>query len=188
MNVIPTSLPGVLIIEPRIFSDPRGAFYELFQTKRFEDAGLPTTFVQDNVSFSERGTLRGLHLQNPFSQGKLVSVLEGEVLDVAVDVRRGSPTFGQWVGEMLSSSNRRQLYIPPGFAHGFCVTSERCIFHYKCTDLYAPSAEMGVLWNDPALGIGWPVREPLLSPKDTRYPRLAEIPLEKLPAYDAQRP
>lgn len=185
VNVQPTSLPGVFLLEPRVFSDPRGTFFELFQNKRFADAGLPTTFVQDNVSFSERGTLRGLHLQNPFAQGKLVSVLEGEVFDVAVDVRVGSPTFGRWVGELLSSTNHRQLYIPPGFAHGFCVTSARCIFQYKCTDIYAPSAELGVIWNDPDLGITWPVEAPLLSAKDERYPRLAEIPPDKLPRYVA---
>lgn len=184
MNVKPTALAGVFLIEPRVFADARGSFYELFQTTRFEAAGLPTRFVQDNVSFSERGTLRGLHLQNPFSQGKLVSVLEGEVWDVAVDVRAGSPDFGRWVGETLSSENRRQLYIPPGFAHGFCVTSPRAVFHYKCTDLYTPTAELGVLWSDPDLAIDWPIKEPLLSAKDTRYPRLAELPLDKLPRFD----
>jgi dTDP-4-dehydrorhamnose 3,5-epimerase len=183
MRVRPTELPGVVIIEPRIFGDSRGSFWESWQMARYRDAGLPELFVQDNVSRSVRGVLRGLHFQEPKAQGKLVSVLEGEVFDVAVDIRTGSPTFGKSVTITLSGENRHQAYIPPGFAHGFCVTSESAIFIYKCTELYAPEAERGIVWNDPDLAIRWPIERPTLSEKDARYLRLRDIGTEHLPAY-----
>ncbi len=137
--------------------------------------------MQDNLSFSRRGTLRGLHYQNPHPQGKLVYVLQGEVFDAAVDIRVGSPTFGQWLGTILSADNKRQLYVPPGFAHGFCVTSETALFAYKCTDFYDAGAEGTILWNDPAIGITWPATEPVLSDKDRLAPRLGDVPRERLP-------
>ncbi|NMO21031.1 dTDP-4-dehydrorhamnose 3,5-epimerase [Pyxidicoccus fallax] len=181
MNVIPTDLPGVLIVEPKVFGDDRGFFMELFNAKRYTDAGIPGSFVQDNYSRSARGTLRGLHFQEPQAQGKLVQVLTGTVYDVAVDVRRGSPTFGKWTAVELSAENRRQLWVPAGFAHGFCVVSESADFHYKCTAFYSPETERGIAWNDPDLAIPWPVKEPLLSPKDAKAPRLKDAPV--LPAY-----
>jgi dTDP-4-dehydrorhamnose 3,5-epimerase len=184
MNVIQTKIPGVLIIEPRVFGDSRGFFMETWNQVRYADAGLAESFVQDNLSFSARGVLRGLHFQNPNAQGKLVYVLQGEVFDVAVDIRLGSPTFGQWVGVTLSAENKRQMYIAPGFAHGFCVTSEAALFAYKCTDWYNAQAEGSVLWNDPDLGIGWPVGEPELSPKDAQGMRLVDFPAERLPRYE----
>lgn len=156
---------------------------EAWHQARYAEYGLPARFVQDNVSLSQRGALRGLHFQHPNAQGKLVYVLHGEVFDVVADVRLGSPTFGRWEGVVLSAENRRQLYIPEGFAHGFCVTSDSALFVYKCTDFYAPQAERGVRWDDPDLGIVWPVREPLLSAKDTAHPRLKDIPPEWLPLY-----
>ena len=183
MNVIKTKLPGVLIIEPRVFSDNRGYFMETWNRDLYAKAGVPAEFVQDNISFSTRGALRGLHFQNPNAQGKLVFVLQGEVFDVAVDIRVGSPTFGQWVGVVLSSENKRQLYIPEGFAHGFCVTGDNALFAYKCTDFYNPPAEGGILWNDPEIGIQWPVNKPVLSEKDNAYSTLKEIPTERLPRY-----
>jgi len=183
MRVTPTELPGVMLVEPRVFGDARGAFWESFRAERFAAAGLPTEFPQDNVSVSSQGVLRGLHFQHPHGQGKLVSVLEGEVFDVAVDVRAGSPSFGQWFGVLLSGENHLQLWVPAGFAHGFCVTSPRAVFTYKCTDVYHPETELGVIWDDPALGIAWPVKSPSLSEKDARYPRLAEIPGERLPRF-----
>jgi dTDP-4-dehydrorhamnose 3,5-epimerase len=166
MNVIETDLPGVLIIEPKVFGDDRGFFMETWNKERYAEAGIPTEFVQDNISFSKKGVLRGLHFQDPNPQGKLVSVLQGEVYDVAVDIRRGSPAFGKWVGVSLSSDNKRQLYVPEGFAHGFCVTSETALFSYKCTDWYNSKAEKTLLWNDPGLGIKWPLEKPRLSEKD----------------------
>lgn len=184
MNVIQTKLPGVIILEPKVFPDDRGYFLETWNRKRYEDAGVPGNFVQDNVSCSQKGILRGLHFQNPHSQGKLVQVLVGEVLDVAVDIRKGSPTFGQWVGEKLSEANHRQLYIPPGFAHGYCVLSPTAIFSYKCTDFYSPDCECGVIWNDPDINIEWPITNPALSPKDAGYSRLKDIPSDKLPVYE----
>jgi dTDP-4-dehydrorhamnose 3,5-epimerase len=183
MRVTPTELPGVVIIEPRLFGDSRGSFWESWHQGRYRDLGLPEMFVQDNVSKSTRGVLRGLHFQEPKAQGKLVSVLEGEVFDVAVDIRTGSPTFGKSVVMILSGENRHQAYIPPGFAHGFCVTSESAIFVYKCTELYAPEAERGIIWNDPDLAIRWPFEAPTLSEKDARYARLADIDRNHLPAY-----
>ena len=183
MKAIETKLPGVLIVEPRVFGDTRGFFMETFSQGKYEGIGLKEKFVQDNLSFSSRGVLRGLHYQNPNSQGKLVSVVQGEVFDVAVDIRIGSPTFGQWVGVNLSGDNHRQLWVPPGFAHGFCVLSDITYFTYKCTDIYTPSAEGGVLWNDPDIGIEWPIEKPLLSDKDEVYPRLKDVPAERLPKY-----
>jgi len=183
MNVLPTRLPEVFVIEPRVFGDARGFFFESWAASRYEDAGIPGPFVQDNVSRSRRGILRGLHLQHPHGQGKLLSVLDGEVFDVAVDVRVGSPRFGQWVGEVLSGENHRQLWVPPGFAHGFCVLSEDAVFHYKCTDSYHPECEMSVLWNDPAIAIEWPITAPTLNDKDAGGLRLADIPAARLPVY-----
>lgn len=184
MNVIKTKLPGVLIIEPPIFGDTRGFFQETWQSKKYEEIGIRETFVQDNLSFSTRGVLRGLHYQQPNTQGKLVSVIQGEVFDVAVDIRVGSATFGQWIGVYLSGENHRQLWVPPGFAHGFCVLSDFTYFTYKCTDIYTPSAEGGVLWNDPDIGIEWPLKDVLLSDKDQIYPRLKEVSVERLPVME----
>jgi dTDP-4-dehydrorhamnose 3,5-epimerase len=183
VNIISTELPGVIIFEPQVFGDPRGWFVETWSLKRYEEAGIRESFVQDNVSFSRRGILRGLHYQYPQPQGKLVQVLSGEVFDVAVDIRTGSPTFGKWFGAILSAENHRQMYIPPGFAHGFCVTSETALFSYKCTDYYNPATEGGIIFNDPALAIDWPVKAPHLSEKDSKYPVLSAIPRDLLPSY-----
>ena len=175
MKIIPTPIPGLILFEPKAFGDARGFFFESYQINRYREAGIAETFVQDNVSRSSRGTLRGLHYQLVQPQGKLVSVTRGEVFDVAVDLRRSSPTFGRWFGAILNDENHRQLYVPPGFAHGFCVTSETADFCYKCTDFYNPSHERTLIWNDPAVGIEWPALEaPLLSPKDQKGLRLAE--------------
>jgi dTDP-4-dehydrorhamnose 3,5-epimerase len=183
MRVDHTELKSVLLIEPQIFGDTRGFFFETWHRDRYAAAGLPRDFVQDNVSRSQRGILRGLHLQEPFGQGKLVQVLEGEVFDVAVDVRFGSPCFGKWVGETLSAANHKQLYVPPGFAHGFCVTSEFALLSYKCTELYHPETEIGVAWNDPALGITWPISDPVLSKKDAAAVPLRDIAKQRLPRF-----
>jgi len=183
MNVKATKLPAVLVLEPEVFPDDRGFFLETWNSKRYASAGIQGPFVQDNVSFSKKGTLRGLHFQYPHSQGKLVQVLSGEVLDVAIDICVGSPTFGQWVSEILSETNHRQMYIPPGFAHGFCVTSKTAVFSYKCTDFYNASTESGIIWNDPDLNIDWPIKQPLLSSKDANFPRLKDLPHEKLPHF-----
>ena len=183
MKVIETRLPGAKVIEPQVFGDTRGFFYESYNEAKYREAGIDRHFVQSNVSRSARGVLRGLHYQWPNPQGKLVSVLEGEVYDVAVDIRHGSPHFGQWAGVMLTAENHRHFWIPEGFAHGFCVVSETATFCYQCTALYDAKADAGVRWNDAALAIDWPVAEPLLSDKDTRSPLLADIPAERLPAY-----
>jgi dTDP-4-dehydrorhamnose 3,5-epimerase len=183
MKVKPSRIPGLLIIEPAVHGDERGFFMESYSRDRYAEAGLPNEFVQDNVSLSSRGILRGLHLQHPNGQGKLCFVLDGEVFDVAVDVRVGSPTFGQWEGVTLSSENKRQFYLPPGFAHGFCVISDRAMFSYKCTDFYAGPSEVGIAWNDPEIGIEWPIQSPRLSTKDQQNPRLQDIPAESLPHY-----
>lgn len=183
MKKIETDLQGVWIVEPKVFGDQRGFFYETWQQQRYADIGIKGTFVQDNVSFSRKGVLRGLHYQQPHSQGKLVTVLQGEVFDVAVDIRVGSPQFGQWTGVVLSGENHRQLWIPEGFAHGFCVLSETAYFSYKCTDVYAPECEGGILWNDPDIGIKWPLEDVVLSDKDQIYPCLKEVSFEKLPKY-----
>lgn len=180
MKVTPQAIPDLLLLEPRAFGDARGFFYECWNQRKYADAGLPSEFVQDNVSFSGRGILRGLHVQNPHSQGKLVQVLQGEVFDVAVDIRQHSPTFGRWHGITLSSENKHQFWIPPGFAHGFCVTSETALFHYKCTDYYSPADELTVLWNDPDIGIRWPTANPILSAKDEKGLPLKEVPPERL--------
>jgi dTDP-4-dehydrorhamnose 3,5-epimerase len=182
MKVTATEIPGVVVIEPDVFRDPRGFFMETFHAGKFRSQGLPEIFVQDNQSRSSRGVLRGLHYQLQHPQGKLVRVLNGEVFDVAVDIRRGSPFFGRWAGLVLSDKNMKQIYIPPGFAHGFCVLSEQADVVYKCTDLYAPGDEYGIAWNDPAIGIEWPQVDYLLSDKDRRNPRLSEIG-DRLPRY-----
>jgi dTDP-4-dehydrorhamnose 3,5-epimerase len=183
MKVIQTSLPGAVVIEPQVFGDARGFFYESYNQAKYADAGITAKFVQSNVSRSSKGVLRGLHYQWPNPQGKLVSVLEGEVYDVAVDIRRGSPTFGQWAGVMLTADNHRHFWIPEGFAHGFCVLSEYATFSYQCTALYDAKADAGVRWNDAALGIDWPISAPQLSEKDLKAPLLADIPAERLPAF-----
>lgn len=167
MNVTPTAIPDVLLVEPDVFGDERGFFMETWQRRKFADAGIDYDFVQDNHSRSARGTLRGLHYQIQQPQGKLVRATVGEVFDVAVDIRRSSPTFGQWVGAHLSADNKRMLWVPPGFAHGFYVTSEVAEFQYKCTDYYAPEHERSIRWDDPTLAIDWPLQgEPLVSDKD----------------------
>ena len=188
MQVAKTELDGVMVIVPDVHEDARGYFFESWSARRFAEHGLPTRFVQDNVSWSRQHTVRGLHLQAPpKEQGKLVHVLEGEVFDVAVDVRVGSPAFGHWAGERLSAVNRRQLYVPPGFAHGFCVLSDHAMVAYKCTEYYAPDAEMTLRWDDPAVGIAWPTATPLLSERDAGAPRLAELPRDRLPRVDGGR-
>lgn len=186
MKLTPTELPGVLIIEPRVFGDSRGFFVETFQVDRYAKAGIGSQFVQDNLSRSMKGTVRGLHFQEPHPQGKLVQVLRGAVWDVALDVRRGSPHFGAWVGIELSEENHRQLWIPPGFAHGFCVLSEMADFFYKCTDFYSPDDERTVRWNDPALAIRWPVQSPLISARDGTAATLAEMSV--LPVFRPNAP
>lgn len=183
MNVIATSLPGVLLLEPKVFGDARGFFLEIWQAERYRAAGMPAPFVQDNHSRSRRGVLRGLHYQLVQPQGKLVWVTRGAVFDVAVDVRRGSPQFGRWFGCVLDDENHRQLYIPPGFAHGFCVLSEEADFFYKCTDYYHPQSERGIAWDDPDIGIEWPLREVSLSGKDQQNRRLNAQAPEDLPPY-----
>lgn len=189
MEVEALGISDVKLVTPKVFGDERGFFVETFHAERYAAAGIPGpsdgAFVQDNVSRSSRGTLRGLHLQHPHGQGKLVRVSEGEVFDVAVDVRRGSPTFGMWCGAHLDAKTHRQLYVPPGFAHGFLVLSEFAIFAYKCTDLYHPEAELSVHWADPDIGIEWPLPAgldaPTLSDKDRDAPRLAEVEGSRLP-------
>ncbi len=176
MQVIETALEGVRIIEPRVFEDRRGFFFESYNERAYAEHGIGDRWVQDNHSRSVRGVLRGLHYQAPPGQAKLVRVVVGEVYDVAVDVRFGSPTFGQYVGVVLSAENRRQLYIPVGLAHGFCVLSETADFLYKVTSYYAPQDERGIRWDDPTLGIPWPVRDPILSDKDLALPFLRDIP------------
>ncbi len=175
------SLPGVLLIEPKAFKDDRGFFLEVYHWQKYLATGMDKPFVQDNHSHSCRGTLRGLHYQLKHPQGKLIYVIRGEVFDVAVDIRRGSSTFGQWTGTILSEKTKRQLFIPEGFAHGFCVISETADVVYKCTDLYAPGDEYGILWSDPVIGIDWPVEYPILSQKDAESPRLMDVPEELIP-------
>ncbi len=179
-----TSIPGVLLFAPKVHGDARGFFLQTYQTKLYAAAGLDRVFVQDNLSRSRRDTVRGLHYQLKHPQGKLVSVLRGAVLDVAVDLRRGSPTFGKSVAVELSEDNRKQLFIPEGFAHGFRVLSDTADFHYKCTDFYAPGDEFGVMWNDPDIAVPWgAVAAPVVSPKDLVLPKLADVPPEHLPKY-----
>lgn len=179
MKVQQTALEGLIIIEPQLFKDDRGYFFVPFQQELYTQLGLPH-FVQDNVSHSKRNVLRGLHYQKPNAQGKLVWVAKGAVWDVVVDIRKSSQTFGQYFHIHLNDENHTQLYIPPGFAHGFCVLSEEALFNYKCTDFYTPAAEHGIIWNDPTLNIPWPIAEPILSPKDEIYPNFADIPYEHL--------
>jgi dTDP-4-dehydrorhamnose 3,5-epimerase len=181
VKVNETDLPGVLLIEPEIHEDDRGFFFETYHALRYAQAGLPGPFVQDNYSRSIKGTLRGLHFQEPRAQGKLAQVFQGAVFDVAVDIRRGSPTFGRWLGTELSGENKRQLWIPPGFAHGFCVISDTADFVYKCTDFYSHDAEHTIAWDDPDLNVAWPTQRPLLSRKDATAPRLSAIQL--LPSF-----
>lgn len=183
MHVRSTSLPGVLILDPVIHGDARGFFVETWNRERYAEAGIRHDFVQDNLSRSRRGVLRGLHFQHPGSQGKIVSVIEGEVWDVAVDLRRGSPHFGEHMAVSLDGERRRQLWIPPGFAHGFCVLSEQALFHYKCTAPYRPDWERGVRWDDPELAIPWPLEGPTVSERDGNLPCLAELAEEALPPY-----
>ncbi|MCU7934688.1 MAG: dTDP-4-dehydrorhamnose 3,5-epimerase [Candidatus Thiodiazotropha sp. (ex Dulcina madagascariensis)] len=187
MEVMDTAIPGVMILKPAVFGDQRGWFMESWQVDRYAEHGLPRGFVQDNQAFSQRGVLRGLHIQNPFGQGKLVQVIRGEVYDVAVDVRRGSPWFGQWVGVHLSEANHLQFYVPVGFAHGYLVLSEEAVFSYKCSDYYHPETQFSVRWNDPRIGIEWPGDlQPVLAEKDRDAPLLHEIPQERLPLYQPE--
>lgn len=183
MKVIETGLPGCVVIEPAVFGDERGFFFETWNSERFKSQGLPSEFVQSNVSASSKGVLRGLHYQWPRPQGKLVSVLEGEVYDVAVDIRRGSPTFGKWEAVILSAQNHRQFWIPEGFAHGFAVLSERALFSYLCTDIYVKEADAGIRWNDAEISVDWPIREPILSAKDEGAALLKDIAEDRLPVY-----
>jgi len=179
-----TAIPGVIVIEPEVFLDARGFFLESYHRAQFADLGICDLFVQDNHSCSRRGTLRGLHFQSQRPQAKLCRVIRGEVLDVAVDIRRGSPTFGKWTSATLSAENMRQIYIPRGFAHGFAVLSEVVEFLYKCSDFYDPASEHGVHWSDPQLAIDWVIADPIVSAKDSRYPRLAELSPDVLPVYE----
>ncbi len=183
MKFLATDLPGVILVEPDIWRDARGFFLENYHARQFQEGGITATFVQDNHSQSTQGTLRGLHAQaGRHPQGKLVRATEGEIFDVAVDIRPGSPTFKKWTGAVLSESNFLLLYIPPGFAHGFCVLSGRAQVQYKCTDFYSPTDEISIRWNDPAIGVSWPVEMPLLSEKDQKAPLLEDL-LQYLPSY-----
>jgi len=182
VKAIPTELPGVIIIEPRVFSDARGFFFESYHVPRYAEAGITVTFVQDNHSSSAKGTIRGLHYQLRRPQAKLMRVIRGSVLDVAVDIRRGSPTFGRWVGVELSGENKRQLFVPAGFGHGFCATSDVAELEYKCSDVYVADDQHGVLWNDPTIAIKWPVRDPILSDADRAY-RPLTLERDDLPVY-----
>ena len=179
MNISEGALPGLKIIQPNLYKDTRGYFYETFQHKRYEALGIPA-FVQDNFSYSVRNVIRGLHYQLPNTQAKLVYVTRGQVWDVVVDIRRSSPTFAKWFGIELSDENHLQMYIPPGFAHGFCVLSDAAHFHYKCSEYYAPHSEHGIIWNDETLNIPWPIKNPILTPKDETYPNLSQLTHEKL--------
>lgn len=183
MKFTPTEIPEVILVEPDVHRDDRGFFLESYRADRYREGGITVEFVQDNHSRSSRGTFRGLHAQTARPQDKLVRVLAGEVYDVAVDVRRGSPTFGQYAGATLSAENFLQLFVPVGFVHGFMVLSETAEVEYKCSDIYDPSGELGVRWNDPAIGVPWPIENPLLSEKDATAPLLSEIDPELLPRY-----
>ncbi len=183
MKVTQTKLSGALIFEPKVFGDQRGFFMETWNQQRYKEAGLDVNFVQSNLSKSTKGVLRGLHFQNPNPQGKLVQILTGEVFDVAVDIRQGSPTFGLWHGEFLTGDNHKQFYIPEGFAHGFCVLSDTAIFSYMCTDFYSPKDETSLIWNDQSIAIDWPIENPSLSEKDKNALKLEDIPSNKLPKY-----
>lgn len=182
MKCEPTELPEVLVVTPDVYRDARGYFLETYHAGKYREAGIAASFVQDNLSRSVRGTLRGLHAQRRRPQGKLIRVAEGEIFDVAVDIRRGAPSFGRWVSVLLSAENFLQCYVPPGFAHGFCVLSDVAVVEYKCTELYDPSDELGVIWNDPDLAIRWPISTPTLSVKDGSASRLRDV-LERLPLH-----
>jgi dTDP-4-dehydrorhamnose 3,5-epimerase len=182
VRFVPAGLAGVVVIEPDVHSDARGFFLETYHAEKYRAGGVPGVFVQDNHSRSVGGTIRGLHLQPRRPQGKLVHVVEGEIFDVAVDVRRGSPDFGKWVGVTLSARNFKQCYIPPGFAHGFAVVSDVAEVEYKCTDLYDPGGELGIAWNDPEIGIAWPIPQPVLSERDTHHPSLSAV-IAQLPSF-----
>jgi dTDP-4-dehydrorhamnose 3,5-epimerase len=179
MNVVETAIPSVKVIEPKVFGDHRGFFLETYHRKRYREAGIGTDFVQDNHSRSKKGILRGLHYQLRHPQGKLVWCIVGSIFDVAVDLRPGSTSFGKWVGVNLSSENKKQVWVPPGFAHGFCVTSEHAEVIYKCTDLYDAADEGGIVWNDPTVAIDWPITDPILSDKDAKLPLLEQAKLPK---------
>lgn len=179
MKITTTPLAGILLIEPRVFHDERGFFYESHQLERYQEAGIPA-LVQDNLSRSKRNSLRGLHYQSPHAQGKLIWVIRGKVWDVMVDIRQSSPTYKQWFGITLSDEKPMQIYIPPGFAHGFCTLSDEADFYYKCSDYYTPTSEHGIIWNDPEINIAWPISNPILSPKDCTYQTLSEIEHDKL--------
>jgi len=184
MKTHKTELDGVLIIEPNIFDDQRGYFFETYSQNRYREIGIQSNFVQDNLSFSKKGTLRGLHYQHPHDQAKLVQVIRGEVFDVVVDIRRRSPTFGKWIGQYLSGENKKQIFIPEGFAHGFCVIGDTALFHYKCSDFYAPACEGGILWSDPDVAIDWPLDSPIVSGKDAQFSWLKDIAEDRLPSYN----
>jgi len=185
MQIHQTDLPDVLVLEPKVFEDHRGFFLESYHAQRMRDAGIPGSFVQDNLTCSKKGVLRGLHHQLRFPQGKLVTVVHGEVFDVVADIRRGSPTFGTWVGVSLSDRNRRQIYAPPGFVHGFCVVSDIAYVAYNCTDYYYPEDEFGIAWDDWDLAIDWPVEQPDLSEKDRQLVSLCETAPDELPIFAA---
>lgn len=182
MNVTELDLPGVLLLEPKVFGDERGFFLETWHARRYAETGIPERFVQDNLSRSLKNVLRGLHYQIQRPQGKLVSVIEGKVFDVVADIDPGSETFGRWVGARLSGENNRQLYIPPGYAHGFCVLSDAAYFTYKCTEYYEPALERGVRWDDPLLSIEWPVDDPIVNERDAAWPTVEEAVREELPS------
>lgn len=185
MHVIDCEIPGLKIIEPKAFGDSRGYFMESYNQKRYQEIGIPGPFLQDNLSFSaQKGVLRGLHFQHPKAQGKLVCALEGEVFDVAVDIRLGSPHFGRWIGVHLSAENKRQFWIPKGFAHGFIVLSQSALFAYKCDQYYAPDCEGSILWNDSEIGIDWPLAAPILSDKDQKGLPLKDFSVDQLPKFE----
>jgi dTDP-4-dehydrorhamnose 3,5-epimerase len=175
LNAIPTFLPGVILVQPKVYSDSRGFFLETYSNDKYEDIGIRDTFVQDNHSFSTKGTLRGLHFQVGDGQAKLIRVTRGEVFDVAVDIRQKSPTFGKWIGIHLSEKNHKQIYIPVGFAHGFCVLSDTAEVQYKCSSKYSPEKEQGIMWNDPDIGVLWPIKKPVLSLRDKGNPSFKEF-------------
>ena len=183
MKIITTSIKGILIIEPVTFRDKRGFFMETYNRNRYNASGINATFVQDNLSCSLKNTVRGLHFQIKHPQAKLIQVITGEIFDVAVDLRPGSATFGKWTGILLSDENRRQVFIPEGFAHGFCVLSEFALFYYKCSDFYAPDDEGGIIWSDQDIGVKWPVENPIISEKDKQYPKLTGLSTEQLPSH-----
>ena len=183
MKITTSLIEGILIIEPKIFNDKRGFFMETYNQDRYNAFGINATFVQDNLSYSMKNTLRGLHFQIKHPQAKLIQVISGKIFDVAVDLRPGFATFGKWTGFHLSGENRRQVFIPEGFAHGFCVLSESALFHYKCSDFYAPDDESGIIWSDPDIGIKWPVENPIVSEKDKQYQKFSELIADELPSF-----